>query len=190
MKAITSSAGRSLSKISQSFLAITVTGLLVSFAPHASAAGEADGKYQITTISSSFANNGDPIQVPKQILKNALSKKGAIVITDNQIPVLRNKWVDVLNDFELFGTIESVKITGPRSLTLEPTAVGFSGSTERPVVVTITRDVFGLQLKADLRTTYTATLVGTTLTITTPVRVRTEGNVIATGTVKVVAEKL
>lgn len=94
MKIYTANPGSLTSSFGRFILTMAGVGLLASFAPPAASAGEADGSYQIKKLSASFVRDGDPITVPKQLLQNTLFKKDAIVITDNQIPVLRkNGWM-------------------------------------------------------------------------------------------------
>ncbi len=147
-------------------------------------AGEADGVYRIKRISTS-----DSLPVPKDLIANAVASNNRITVRDNKITIQRENWLDVLNHFNFAFFGGTATFSGPKSLTLEPSGDSFSGKTTRPVVVRLTGSLLGTEIKMDLRTTCRAKLIGNQLVLTLPVRIRTDGEVNSTGTVRVVARR-
>lgn len=164
--------------------ATACAAFVTAFATPDATAGEADGVYQVKRISTS-----DSISIPQTLIAQTVSSNGTITITDNQITIQRKKWLNVLNHFNFVFNGGTSRITGPRSITLEPSGDSFVGSTSRPVVVQLTGNFLGIDITMELRTTCRAKLTGDVLVLTMPVRISTDGETTATGTIRVVARR-
>lgn len=152
-------------------------------APSASA-GEADGIYRVRRITTS-----DSLPIPQELIAQTVASNNRITVSDNQITIQRNKWVNVLNHFNFVFIGGTAQITGPKSLTLTPSSDGFAGTTAKPVVVQLTGSFLGMEIQMKLKTHCRAKLIGDQLVLTFPVRISTDGETNATGTIRVVARR-
>lgn len=152
-------------------------------------AQSADGVYKVKRISATLQGETAPATIPKELLRQALSRNGNIEIKDNRLPVFRAKWENVLNDFNFLEIDDLVKVSGPRNLLLEKSGDAFKGSSKEPVKVRFSGELIGTELSISLRADFRATVEGNTLTLVVPLRVVTFGTVAAEGKVRLVAEK-
>lgn len=148
-----------------------------------------DGIYTVKRISASLQGESAPATIPKELLRQALSRNGKIEIKNNRMPVFRAKWEDVLNDFNFLEIDDLVKVSGPRNLLLEKSGDAFRGSSTEPVRVKFSGEIIGTELNINLRADFRAKVEGNTLTVVVPLRVITFGTVAAEGKVRLVAEK-
>jgi hypothetical protein len=152
-------------------------------APFANA-GQADGSYRIQRISSSKS-----FPVPAELIAKSLATNNRITIRDNQITVQPKKWLDILNHFNFLFYGGTAKISGPKTIQLEPSGDSFTGKTARPVNINLTGDFLGLPIQMNLRATGRGTVVGDQLVLTLPTRVSTDGETTSAGTIRVVARR-
>lgn len=157
-------------------------------APSAQAAG-ADGSYRLTRVSGTFVANGQTIDIPNQILTNALLKNGRIVVTDNKIPIYRTKWQTLLDEFNYLGFSGTVQVSGPSNLVLNPVDGAFVGSTTKPVKLSLSGDYNGTPISLLMKMNFRAKVIGNTMTATIPITLTAMGVVDMKGTVKIVAKR-
>lgn len=172
------------SKRSIRFLPLSfLTFACLATAPLANA-GQADGNYRIQRISSSQS-----FPVPAELIAKSLASNNHITIRDNQITVQPKKWLDILNHFNFVFYGGTAKISGPKTILLEPSGDSFTGKTARPVNIRLIGDFLGVPIQMNLRATGRATVVGDQLVLTFPTRVSTDGAVTSAGTIRVVARR-
>lgn len=171
-------------------IASTITIFSICSAVDPVRAGEADGSYRVTRVTAggSFPSLGDNPDLKNKILQ-AVSTDNQIVVTNNQITIQREKWMDVLDHFNFVFFGGTAKITGSKSLTLQPSGDFLVGKTARPLNVNLTGSFLSLPVSMNLRATCRAKVSGNQLVLTFPTRISSDGEISTSGTIRVVARR-
>lgn len=171
-------------------LAFACIGLFTAVlaAPIAQAAGP-DGVYKLTKITGSFKANGQNVNIPANLLQNALVQQGAFTIKNNQVPIYGNKWSNVFNQFNSFGFKGKVKVTGPEKFVLKKSGANYVGQSDKPVSLSLNGTFNGQRISLAMKINFSAKINGDNLTMTVPIKISAMGLVNVNGTVVMKAKK-
>ncbi len=161
----------------------------MALAVPAAQAAAPDGVYKVTRVSGSFTVDGDVVEIPEDLLKDAFSQNGRITIRNSRLPLFRARWADVLEEFNYLGLDGKLSTSGPSSLLFKPSGKSFVGRTGKPVRLSLEGSFFGTDLTLNMKVNFMAKVTGKTLTITAPVTLSAFGLVDAEGKVTLVAKK-
>jgi len=161
----------------------------MALAVPAAQAAAPDGVYKVTRVSGSFTVDGDVVEIPEDLLKDAFSQNGRITIRNSRLPLFRARWADVLEEFNYLGLDGKLSTSGPSSLLFKPSGKSFVGRTGKPVRLSLEGSFFGTDLTLNMKLNFMAKVTGKTLTITAPVTLSAFGLVDAEGKVTLVAKK-
>jgi hypothetical protein len=161
----------------------------MALAVPAAQAAAPDGVYKVTRVSGSFTVDGDVVEIPEGILEDAFAQNGRITIRNSRVSLFRQRWADVLEEFNYLGLDGELTTSGPSSLLLKPSGKSFVGRTAKPVRLSLEGSFFGTDLTLNMKLNFRAKVTGKTLTITAPVTLSAFGLVDAEGKVTLVAKK-
>jgi hypothetical protein len=155
------------------FACIALLGGILA-APMAHAAG-ADGVYKITKVTGSFTANGQKINLPANLLSNALAQNGRIAISNGKAPIYGAKWSSVFNQFNSFGFKGKVKVTGPKNYSLKKVGKNYVGKSSKPVTLSLNGSFNGQKINLLMKVGFTTKISKDTLTMTLPISVTANG---------------
>jgi hypothetical protein len=168
---------------------ITLFAVISVFAAPAAQAAGADGSYRLTRVSGTFVANGQTVDVPTNILSNAMLRDGRIIVKDNKLPIYRAKWGNLFDEFTYAGFTGSLRVTGPSNLVFNRVDGAFVGQTTQPVKLVMSGEYMGTPISMSMSMTFKAKVVGDTMTITVPVKLNAMGVIAMTGTIKMTAKR-
>ena len=152
-------------------------------------AGEADGFYRPTSLTGYVTVLGKKVDLPLGKLREAMLRKGVVVVRSNQVPVQTSKWGAVLENLGLFGIRGKASATGPGRIVLRKNPQGYAGRTAKPVTIQIRGRYKRIPVTVTMRTSLDTLVAGETLTINSPVRLTVRG-ISFNGRVKMQAKRL
>lgn len=106
------------------------------FAGVASAQFEApNGFYKPTELTATVRAAGKTYQLPLGAMRSALLKRGVVPIINRRMPIQREKWGRVLQEFGFLGIRGATQVSGPSELFFKHSKGVYSGRTSTPLVV-------------------------------------------------------
>jgi hypothetical protein len=94
-----------------------------------------DGFYRPTHLDATVRAAGKTYQLPLGAIRRAMLKRGVVPIIDRRLPIQREKWGRVLQDFGFLGIRGKTLVSGPTEMRFRKSPAGHSARTNVPLVV-------------------------------------------------------
>lgn len=134
-----------------------------------------NGFYKPTELDGTVRAAGKTYQLPLGALRRALLKRGVVPIIDRRMPIQRDKWGRVLQDFGFLGIRGDTLVNGPSELFFKKTPGGYSGQTNVPLVVKMKGRYKWLPVTMYLNTRLDSRIDGDRFIMHAPVRITVIG---------------
>lgn len=164
------------------------TAIAIGYTPQTLAAG-ANGNYKFTNATGVLSIAGESISLPSSALKAGFFKTATLPVRSNKIPIYTDNWTASLgNELERMGLSGTISITGPKNLPLVQSGSIYTGTTTRPMTVTLTGNYMGTDVSLTLKIKAKATVKGRIMVVKCPVTGSVMGMPIK-GTITMTARK-
>jgi hypothetical protein len=134
-----------------------------------------NGFYRPTELRASVRAGGKTYKLPLGALRSALLKRGVVPIIDRRMPIQRDKWGRVLQDFGFLGIRGPTLVGGPSELNFRESRVGHSGRTVKPLVVKMKGRYKWVRVTMYLKTRLDSRIVDDRFIMHAPVRITVIG---------------
>lgn len=134
-----------------------------------------NGFYRPTELDASVRAGGRTYQLPLGALRRALLKRGVVPIVNQRMPIQREKWGRVLQDFGFLGIRGATRVNGPSEMTFRESRVGHSARTKVPLVVKMKGRYKWLPVTMYLKTRLDSRIVEDRFVMHAPVRITVIG---------------
>ena len=138
-------------------------------------AGEADGFYRPTSLTGHVTVLGNKVSLPLGKVREAMLRRGLVVVRSNQVPVQTSRWGRVLENLGLFGIRGTASATGPGQIILRKNRLGYAGRTSEPVTTQIRGRYKRIPVTVTMRTSLETLVADESLIIDAPVRLTVRG---------------
>lgn len=134
-----------------------------------------DGIYKPTRVEGHVRVGGKRVNLPIGALRDALLKKGLVLVRDNRMPIQRAKWGPVLDRMGLFGIRGKTRVSGPDLVVLRQTGGIHAGRAAKPLEVKLRGRYKRLPVTMAMNTRLDTTVEGTKLKMNAPLRISVIG---------------